>query len=142
MAQNLYWINGDVRIMRFEDIYWADSDLEKIEIEYNQATILVWNDSMQKRFCIYCLGFAGITNLCIWDDTTIAKTSLNFAPDMNANFISQLFEAYDSEYDYGGRKLKDGLMELTIELTNHIPFIIYCQKIDVREYGTSDDFDS
>ena len=52
------------------------------------------------------------------------------------DFVLNLYSAYSENTDYGGRFLNQGLIELRIELINHIAFSIYCQKIDVIEYET------
>ena len=117
--------------MTFENVFWPDSQLLSIQIEYNQANILVWNDVLQKKLLIKCTGFAGMTNLCIWDDTIIYKASIKQVYDSDNEFITNLFTAYSKDTDYGGRTLNSILLELKIELTNNIPFMIYCQKVEV-----------
>ena len=122
--------------MNFFDISWADSDIESINIEYDQATLIIWNSAIQKRFSIQCTGFAGITNLCMWDDTIIMSARVHPVCDADNEFLSNLYTAYSKNEDYGGRSLGSGLLELKIDLINYIPFSIYCQKIEVVEGGT------
>ena len=117
--------------MDFQDFYWADSDLESIHIEYDHATLVIWNDALQRRLSVECSGFAGITNLCIWDDTIIMSASVSPICDTNNEFLRNLYSAYDKNVDYGGRSLDNGLLELRVELVNHISFCVYCQKIEV-----------
>lgn len=117
--------------MNFKAIDWADSNLEKIQIEYDCAVLTIWNDSEQKRLLITCSGLAGITNLCIWDDTTIMNATLLPVNDESNDFIRSLYAAYDRNYDYGGRSLNCGLQELRVELSNCISFSVYCLAVDV-----------
>ena len=119
--------------MDFHEFYWADSDIENINIEFDHATLLIWNDALQKRLSVDCLGFAGITNLCIWDDTIIMSADVYPVCDPDNEFLSNLYTAYSKNKDYGGRSLGSGLLELRIELTNYISFSVYCQKIEVIE---------
>lgn len=119
--------------MNFQDFDWADSDLESIHIEYDRATLVIWNDACQKRLSVECSGLAGITNLCIWDDTIIINASLNSTCDTDNEFLRNLYTAYRKNKDYGGRFLGNRLLELRIELANHISFRVYCQKIEVTE---------
>ena len=121
--------------MNFQDFYWADSDIENINVEYNHATLIIWNAALKKRLSVECSGFVGITNLCIWDDMTIMNTSISLVNDVNNDFVRQLYTAYDKDFDYGGRKLANGLLELKIELANYISFSLYCQKINVQDRG-------
>lgn len=119
--------------MNFLSVDWADSDIESIFIEYNRAELAIWNDSLQKELLVECVGLAGITNLCVWDDTTIMSASINSVCNEENDFVRNLFLAYEKDYDYGGRSLNKGLLELEIQLSNYISFSIYCQKIDVIE---------
>lgn len=119
--------------MNFHHYSWADSDVERINIEYDLASLIIWNDTLQKRLIVECSGLAGITNLCVWDDTSIM--SANAYPVLNENndFLRSFFRAYSKGMDYGGRTLDTGFLELRIELSNYIPFSIYCQNIEVKE---------
>lgn len=121
--------------MKFESIFWPDSQLVKIQIEYNYAGLVIWNDVLQKHLLVKCSGFAGINNLCIWDDTIILNANVYPVGDVDNDFVRNLYKAYDRDVDYGGRVLSSGLLELRIELVNYISFSVYCQKIDVVEYG-------
>ena len=119
--------------MKVEKYSWADSDLEKIQIEYDQATLIIWNDSVQKQLMVSCYGLAGITSLCIWDDTIILDVRVSSVTDENSEFVRELYSKYEKNYDYGGRSLSDGLLELQIELTNNTSFSVYCLSIEVTE---------
>lgn len=119
--------------MKYENIYWPDSQLIRILIEYDQANLIIWNDALQRQLLVECSGFAGITNLCIWDDTIIMSTSLHPVCDADNEFVRNLYTAYNKNKDYGGRSLSSGLLELRIELANYISFSVYCQKIEVIE---------
>ncbi len=112
---------------------FADSCIEKINIEYDLAAITVWSAALKKRVFIECSGLAGITNLCIWDDTIITEADVFPVFNEDNDFLRNLYQAYSKGMDYGGRKLDTGFLELKIELSNHIPFSIYCQNIEVRE---------
>lgn len=119
--------------MNFQDYHWADSDIENINIEYDHATLVIWNATLQTRLSVECSGLAGITNLCIWDDTIIMSASVYPVCNTDHEFLSNLYTAYSKDKDYGGRSLGSGLLELRIELANFISFSVYCQKIEVIE---------
>ena len=118
--------------MIFMDIDWADSNIETITIEYDHTELQIWNDALQRRLIVDCWGVAGITNLCIWDDTIISTVEVYSVVEEKSDFVRNLYTAYNKELDYGGRSLKNGLKELRIELVNNIAFSIYCQKIETR----------
>lgn len=119
--------------MKFESIYWPDSQLIKVQIQYDCASLLVYNDTLQKQLLVACSGLAGVTNLCIWDDMIIMEAKIYTADNTNSDFMRNLYAAYDHNADYGGRSLRDGMQELRIELENHITFSVYCQHIEVIE---------
>ena len=120
--------------MKFDSIFWPDSQLVTIHIEYNYAGLVIWNDVLQKHLLVECSGLAGINNLCIWDDTIILSANIYPVGDADNDFIRNLYKAYDKNVDYGGRVLSSGLFELRIELVNYISFSVYCQEIDVKTY--------
>lgn len=119
--------------MKFENMYWPDSQLIKIQIQYDHASLLIYNDSLQKKILIVCSGLAGITNLCIWDDMIIMEAKIHPADNANTEFMRKMYTTYDKNTDYGGRSLSDGMQELRMELENHIVFSVFCQKIQVIE---------
>lgn len=123
--------------MDFQSIFWPDSNLLSIQIEYDHAVLLIWNDVLQKKLCVDCFGLAGITNLCIWDDTIIRKAHVQPVQDESDAFVRNLYAAYDRNVDYGGRTLSNGLLELQIELVNYTTFCVYCQRIEVTECDRS-----
>ena len=118
--------------MEFLEIDWADSDIESIKIEYDRASLVIWNDTLQKNLLVVCTGLAGITNLCIWDDTIIVSANVYPAFETGDDFMNNLYGAYNKCYDYGGRSLSNGLIELRVKLTNSISFSVYCQRIVVE----------
>ena len=119
--------------MRFESVYWPDSQLIRIQIQYDYAGLLIYNDTLQKHLMINCSGFAGITNLCIWDDMIIMNAKIYPADNTHTGFMRNMYMAYDKNADYGGRSLSNGMQELRIELENHITFSVFCQNIQVIE---------
>ena len=122
--------------MKFESIYWPDSQLIKIQIQYDHASLLIYNDALQKKLLIECFGLAGVTNLCIWDDMIIMEAQVSPADNTNTDFMRKMYTAYDRNADYGGRSLSNGMQELRMKLENHIAFSVFCQKIQVVETDT------
>ncbi len=122
--------------MKFENIYWPDSQLIKIQIQYDHASLLIYNDALQKKLLIECFGLAGVTNLCIWDDMIIMEAQVSPADNTNTDFMRKMYTAYDRNADYGGRSLSNGMQELRMKLENHIAFSVFCQKIQVIETDT------
>ncbi len=119
--------------MNFNEFDWTDSILEKIIIEYDKAILIIVNNSLQQRLYVQCTGLVGITNLCIWDDTIIMNAEIKSIENNNTEFIRNLYLAYDRNFDYGGRSLNEGILDLCVELSNYIAFSVFCLKVDVKE---------
>ena len=113
--------------MEFNNIDWADSNIEKIEIEYDSIKLYVFIDTLQRNVCVTCTGFIGLTNLCIWDDQIIDHAEIHqIADDESIPFMEMVYSAY------GERCLNNGVFDVCIKLVNNISFNIYCQKITVE----------
>ncbi len=119
--------------MEFYEVDWADSDIEEIQIAYDSAKITVLNDTLQEKLLIECSGLIGLTNLCIWDDTTIISAETKTIIEPQNEFTKKVYKAYDINYNYDDRSLNKGIIELNMELTNHICFSVYCLKIEVKK---------
>ena len=120
-------------MMEFNNIDWADSNIEKIEIEYDSIKLYIFNDTLQRNVCVICTGFIGVTDLCIWDDQIIDYADARqIADDENIPFMKMVYASYDKNFNYGERYLNNGVIEVCIRLINNIPFNIYCQKITVE----------
>ncbi len=119
--------------MEFNNISWADSDIEKIEIEYDSIKLYIFNDALQRNVCVICTGFIGLTDLCIWDDQIIDHAEMHQMSDHESiPFMKMVYDAYDKNFNYGERCLNNGVIEVCIRLINNISFNIYCQKIAVE----------
>ena len=74
-------MNGDVLQMNFQDFHWADSDIENIHIEYDHATFVIWNDTLQKRLSVnsnYLLKTDKESVLFFEDSYSAIKTAVEY----------------------------------------------------------------
>ena len=122
--------------MKISDIYWHDSQIEKISIEFDKAELLVESDS--KFYLITCTGLIGLTNLCFWDDTILWDMWVENADTSQDVFLQDVFTNYNKKIDYGGRTLEDDILVLVAHIINNIPAKIYCKKIDVSLVSASE----
>ena len=119
----------------FNKIDWADSEIKDINIKYNELKMTIYNDTLNKDLMVVCKNFAGITNLCIWDDTYIHSAKLEKV-DNDCEFYRVIINAYtnnNGEVDKFNkdRTLDNGLLKLSICLINGITCEIYCQSVDI-----------
>lgn len=134
--------------MKFSDFFWPDSSLEQIRICYDAAELTIWNRSMNHKVTVRCEGFIGMTDLCIWDEQIILQAECRNMPWSDAirsqdTFLQSLCKAYPHSSQWDERRLEDGVVVLSVLLTNHIRFRLYCQRIDVdtTEKNTVEQYD-
>ena len=126
--------------MKFSNFFWPDSSLEQIRICYDAAELTIWNRSMNHKVTVRCEGFIGMTDLCIWDDQIILQAECRNMPWSDVirsqdTFLQSLCKAYPHSSQWDERRLEDGVVVLSVLLTNHICFRLYCQRIDVAICG-------
>lgn len=120
---------------------FADSTIENININYDRVELSIALDVTEqpgtpesKSVKLICTEVVGVTDLCLWDDTEIFSAKLKELSDKDTPFLSKVFGAYTTENISPVYKpLKEHLLDLAIELSNHITFHIYCY--DVRVEG-------
>ena len=110
---------------------WHDSTIEKIEIFEDNVILSVYSNVLNSKVKITCSKTAGLTNLCMWEDTIITNVSLNIVSDFSGEFIQSILKAHPQYEDYDCLPIKTGLLDLAIKLTNDIVFHIYCYDVVV-----------
>ena len=116
-------------MIELNDVDWIDSQLEKITIEYDKAELLVECDS--GNYVITCTGLIGLTNLCIWDDTSIENIYVKNADPSSDSYLQNVFSHYDKDFDYCGRILGENILILSVSIINNTVFDLYCKQISV-----------
>ena len=131
MGESVYWKNGDVAIMRFEDIFWPDSEINKITIANDEIKIEIFDDAFQRSFSVLCTGVIGIEGLCIWEDITILHANLTH-PIIKESLAGQkLYKIYGGYPSM--ETILSNITSLSIELIDNQVFTIYCQNISFSE---------
>lgn len=134
MEKEVYRLFGeDVLMSNFYNYYWHDSSIEKIEIFDDNTILSIYNDDSNLQVKVICSRTAGITNLCMWEDTIIVTASLNMVSDFSDEFIQSILKSHPQYEDLDCLPIKNGLLDLAVELTNNIVFHIYCYDVVVSE---------
>ena len=120
----------------FYDYCWHDSTVEKIEIFEDNVILSIYNNALDSQVKITCSRTAGMTNLCMWEDTIITTAHLNAISDFSEEFIQSILKAHPQYEDYESLPVKNGLLDLAIKLTNGIVFHIYCYGVAVSTIST------
>ena len=115
----------------FYNYLWHDSTIEKIEIFKDNVILRIYNDFLKAPVKMTCSKTAGITNLCMWEDTIIITACLNTVSDFSSEFIQSILQAHPQYEEYDCLPIKEGLLDLAIKLTNDIVFHIYCYDVVV-----------
>ena len=116
--------------MKLNEIDFADSELKKLNIEYDKAEVFIQLDDEEKtKLVIDCSGLLGVDNLCIWDDTYIDSLSIHSA-DNNSEFLKEVFKAYIASTPE--RDLSKPIYDLKITFVNNLSCHIYIQKYEIH----------
>lgn len=114
---------------RINELFWGDSTLEQVVIEYDKITVKVFNDITEKIVYIECLNCIGMTNLYIWDETIIDNIVLDEIMPNSHEMWKKIYEAYgDESYDLN-KNLRGKFYELTIKMINDLEFSIICKDV-------------
>ena len=57
------------------DVLWPDAELEKIEIDYEQVSIILTESSGASK-CVICSGHIGYEMVGTWDEIVISKAEI------------------------------------------------------------------
>ena len=91
--------------MEFNNIDWADSNIDRIEIEYDCAKLFVFNDTLQKQLIVKFNGFIGMTKKIdlreqvIDFDKQSVITKDNVMTEINALLYFQIVDPVKSVYE-------------------------------------------
>ena len=118
--------------MNINDIFWPDSSLIRLSMEDESLHLTIHNAVCRKTYEILCSGFAGITEVILWDDVILANLHQE---EMNGSdaFLQKLIAAYGKNANIGGKKLSDIRTRLTIQLISGFSFSVYCHAVLVQE---------
>jgi hypothetical protein len=110
---------------------WLDAEIVNILIDCDRIELLINLDITEHTglpkstpIKLICTGVVGLTDLCMWEDTDIFKASLAEISDRNTTFLSKVSETYSLS--------NEPLLDLAVELSNHITFHIYCYGVQAE----------
>lgn len=126
----------------FYNYDFADGSIESINIDYDKVELCIaldvteqWGVPEKKIVKLICSEVVGLIDLCMWEDTIIFGAELNEVSDKNTPFLAKVFGLYPTENtsQFFDKPLKESLLDLAIEMSNHITFHIYCYDVRVEE---------
>lgn len=116
--------------MNLHKIDFADSELKKLNIEFDKAEVFIQlDDEKNTNIVIKCSGLLGVNNLCIWDDTYIDSLSI-LPADKDSEFLKEVFKVYISSTP--DRDLSKPIYDLKITFVNNLSCHIYIQEYEIN----------
>lgn len=120
-------------IINYDNCFWGDSTLEKIEIVYDKVEITVFNDVSQKNIFIECSQCVGITDFINWDENILENIFVNEIPNEQHPMIQVIKQLYGAN-SYDSEKCIEGsFFELRILFINELSFSVICKNICFRD---------
>ena len=125
----------------FYNYDFADGSIESINIDYDRVELSIALDVTEQAgtpekqpIKLICSEVVGLTDLCMWEDTIIFGAELKKVSDKNTPFLAKVFGIYPIENtsQFFDKPLKESLLDLAIEMSNHITFHIYCYDVKVE----------
>ena len=125
----------------FYNYDFADGSIESINIDYDRVELSIDLDVTQQSgtpekqpIKLICSEVVGLTDLCMWEDNIIFGAELKEVSDKNTPFLAKVFGLYPTENtsQFFDKSLKEHLLDLAIEMSNHITFHIYCYDVKVE----------
>ena len=115
-----------------EDFYkysFHDAVIEKIEINCNETVLYVDMDGTKTK--IICRDTVGIINICMWEDDEIYDARINKVEDFSLPFLENVKKSHPAYSETGQNPVKEGLLDLAVELVNNVIFHIFCYGIEI-----------
>ena len=109
------------------NLIWADSTLEKIEIVYDNIKLLIHNDVLKKSIVLDCVECVGMSRICTWDEIIIESLSVEKIYVNQSKWLSEIAEIHN--YCECTKQLSELLNELKIVFINGLSFSIFCRDI-------------
>lgn len=119
-------------IFEKNSLFWADSELVKIEIVYDKIVISIFNDALQKMVYISCYECVGMTELIVWDEVIIDNIYVNTVEASDNQMLSKVISIYGDINQYGKPIGKD-FIRLDIALLDQISFSVICKDVCISD---------
>lgn len=116
-------------MMQYNEIFWGDSTVEKVMIEYDKAVISVFNDNLQKIIKIVCSNCIGISEMFIWDEVIVENIFIEKVVSKEHTMWKKIYEIYGTESYDDEKNLLKPFFELKVVLINNLEFKVLCQEI-------------
>ncbi len=112
-----------------DSLFWGDSELKKIEVEYDKITVTVFNDVLQKILFLECRGYAALSEIVLGDEVYIDSIKLFKSADTHlTEKANRLYERMSLDDPAGS-----DFWELHILMVNDAEFHVVCKQVDIHD---------
>lgn len=116
--------------INYNDIFWGDSTIEKIEIFYDTIKLEIFNDVFCATIMVNCKNSFGITGINIREESIIENVYLS-KTDKSCLSCENFLQMNGYELENHNGELK----ELRVLLINGESFSIICEEVTFEKIG-------
>ncbi len=121
--------------IEYDAIFWADSFIKKIIIEYDRISVDVFNDLLQKSILIECRNCIGISKFIFVNEIILENIFLNNISAKSNQMYIDVFDEYRNKAYEAEETLESPICELRFLLANGTDFSILCQEVMFNTFG-------
>jgi hypothetical protein len=116
---------------------WADWSLEKIDIGFEEVSVLVRSDGGGRTANISCGDYIGVEMLGQWDESIIEDINVEPGGKLASDSIETVKEHYGENPSVPGcNKHLDGeWVQLDVKLIDGVHFRVACGSVELSETG-------
>ncbi len=120
-------------MIKHNEIFWGDSTIEQIGIKYDEVTISIFNDLLQKKIDIICSKCIGISEIFIWDEVVIENIFVEEVVSSEHPMWKKTFDLYGAESYDSEKDILQPFYELKVVLINDLELKVLCQGIKIED---------
>ena len=120
-------------MMKYDEIFWGDSTIEEIGIKYDELTISIFNDILQKKINVICSKCIGISEIFIWDEVIIENIFVQEVVSSEDPMWKKIYELYGNDSYDSEKDIQKPFYELKVVLVNDLEFKVLCQEIEFED---------
>ena len=115
----------------FNELFWGDSTIEKIVIQYDYVVLSIFNDVLQRTLDLKCFNCLGISAIPIWDEIIIDNVIFSNFHSIQNSIWKQLYDVHNLESFVQGKNLNTDFWEIKVILVDKLSFSVFCQKFEI-----------
>ncbi len=113
--------------LKFNEIYWGDSMLERIEICYDKIKLIIANDALDKDICLQCVECIGITDIITWDEVIIDNIIIEDVSLKSEPLYVRAEMQYGINSQFYDKAIAGKFIKVTLKMIGGLEFSIICR---------------